>query len=81
VKAAADLLLDLPASSRVVEGSIEEGGIDDVVQVVLVAGAELAQVRRVHHERERVLVGQALFLLRSMGCGAGLDSALFDQRR
>ena len=60
MKVAADLLLDLPASSRVLEGGIEEGGIDDVVQVVLVAGAELAQVCRVHHERERVLVGQAL---------------------
>ena len=60
MRVAADLLLDLPASSRVLEGGIEEGGIDDVVQVVLVAGAELAQVCRVHQERERVLVGQAL---------------------
>ena len=58
VKVAEDLLLDLPASSRVL--GVEEGGIDDVVQVVLVAGAELAQVCRVHQERERVLVGQAL---------------------
>ena len=53
MKVAAGHLMNLNTSCRVL--SVQEGDVDAVVEVVLVAGAEVAHVRRVHHKREREL--------------------------